>query len=40
MLEGRTSKLTQIETDEAEKVGWTGSLGLANVNYCTGVDKQ
>ena len=25
---------------EGEGVGWTGNLGLADANYCFGMDKQ
>ena len=31
-----------VSKGEGEEVGWTGSLGLGDANYCTafGVDKQ
>ena len=31
---------TVVAKTEAEGVGWTGSLGLINANYCIIMDKQ
>ena len=30
----------EVAKREGEGMGWTGSLGLTDANYCTGVDKQ
>jgi len=29
-----------VANKEGEGVGWTGNLGLTDVNYCIGMDKQ
>ena len=29
-----------VAKGEEEGVGWTGSLGLIDANYCIGMDKQ